>query len=69
MRDLSARIEKKDQCSLINKFIYEKLCYKSSTPKYKKLNSNINIYKIMHLTFDMLCYLLESIMTQWKMHW
>ena len=35
--------------------MYEELCYKSSTSKYQISNSNINILKISHLTFDMLC--------------
>ena len=69
MRYLSAKFEKKKQCSIIQKYIYEKLCYKSSTSKYEKLNSNINISTIMHLPFDMLCYLLESMMARCKMQW
>ena len=68
MRDLSEKIEKKNQCSIINKFMYEKSCEQSSTSKYEKLNSNINITKILHLRFDMLCYLLESTMTLCEMH-
>ena len=59
MTDLSVKLENKNQCSIINKFMHEKSCYKSSTSKYKKLNSNFNIYKISHLPFGMLCYLLE----------
>ena len=41
-------------------FMYEELCYKSSTSKYEKSNSNINISNISHLTFDMLCFSLEN---------
>ena len=41
-------------------FMYEKLCYKISTSKYEKSNSNINISKISHLHFDMLCFLIEN---------
>ena len=29
----------------------------------------INIYKLPKLTFDMLCCLLEYMMTLWAMHW
>ena len=49
--------------------MYEKLFYKSYTSKNEKLNSNINISNIMHLPFDMLCYLTEIIMTLCNMHW
>ena len=41
-------------------FMYEESCYKGSTSKYEKPNSNINISKIPHLTFDMLCFLIEK---------
>ena len=41
-------------------FVYVELCYKSSTSKYKKPNSNINISKIYHLPFDMLCFKLKN---------
>ena len=41
-------------------FMYEELCYKRSTSKYEKSNSNINISKISHLPFDMLCFSLEN---------
>ena len=58
----------KNQCITINKFVYEKPCYKSSTSKYEKSNSNINTYRISYLPFDMLCYLLEYMMKLWKMH-
>ena len=37
--------------------------------KYEKSNSNINISNIVHLPFDMLCYLLESTMSQCRIHW
>ena len=40
-------------------FMYAEFCYKSSTSKYEKSNSNINITKILHLPFDMLCFSLE----------
>ena len=69
MRDSSAKIENKNQCSIIKKIMYEKSCYKSSTSKYEKSNSNINISKILHLHFDMLCYLPEYMMTLSKIHW
>ena len=36
--------------------MYEKPYYKSSTLKNEKLNSNVSIYKILHLPFDMLFY-------------
>ena len=36
-------------------FMYEESCYKSSTLKYEKSNSNINISKMPHLPFDFLC--------------
>ena len=53
-----------------NKQIYVwKSYYKSSTSKYEKSNSNTNISKIMHLPFDMLCYLLESMMSWCKIYW
>ena len=35
--------------------MYVESCYKSSTSKYEKSNSNINISKISHLPFDILC--------------
>ena len=35
--------------------MYEESCYKISTSKYEKSNTNINISKILHLPFDMLC--------------
>ena len=41
-------------------FMYEESCYKSSTSKYGKSNSNINISKISHLPFDMLCFHLKN---------
>ena len=37
-------------------FVFLKSSYNSSTSKNKKTNSNINISKISHLTFDMLCF-------------
>ena len=37
--------------------------------KKRKSNSNVNISKIMHLTFDMLCYSLKMMMVRYKMHW
>ena len=46
MRYLLAKIKNKNQCSIINKYMYEKLCYKRSILKNDKLNSNINISKI-----------------------
>ena len=46
---------------LINKFMYQKLCYKSSTLKNGKSNSNVNIPKILHLPFDMLYYSIEIV--------
>ena len=48
--------------------MYEELCYKISTQKYEKPNSNINIYKNLHLTFNMVCNLLEKRITQWSIH-
>ena len=36
--------------------------------KNNKSNSNITISKILHLPFDMLCYLLEIIMAPCKIH-
>ena len=36
--------------------MYAKLSYKSSTSKHEKSNININISKISHLPFDMLCF-------------
>ena len=69
MRYLLEKIENNNQCSLINKFMYEKLCYKSSTWKNEKSNSNIDISKISHLPFDILCYLLESMIAWCKNHW
>ena len=43
--------------------MYEKICYKSSTSKNDKSNSNIIISKLLQLPFDMLCCLLEYMMT------
>ena len=41
-------------------FVYVKLSYKSSTSIYEKSNSNIDIFKISHLPFNMLCFSLEK---------
>ena len=41
-------------------FMYEELCYKSPTSKYKKSNDHIIISKILNLPFDMLCFYLEK---------
>ena len=43
MRDFSAKTKNKDQCTIIKKFMYEKLCYKLSTSKYEILNRNNNM--------------------------
>ena len=59
----------KNQCSLINKFMYVKSCYKRSTFKNDKSNSNNNICNILHLPFYMLFYFLKRIMIPCKMHW
>ena len=57
MIDLLAQIKTKNQCSIIDKFMYEKSCYKSSTLKNDKSNSNVNISKIhftiMHVPVDL----------------
>ena len=45
-----------------------KIMLQKFTIKNEKPNSNINISRIPHLTFDMLCYLLEIMMAQWKFH-
>ena len=49
-------------------FVYVEFCYKNPTSKYEKSNSDINISKMLHLPFDMLCYLLEHMMTLCQMH-
>ena len=41
-------------------FLYFKSSYKSLTSKYEKSNSNINISKISHLPFDVLCFHLKK---------
>ena len=41
-------------------FMYEESCYKSSSSKYEKPNSNINISKTSHLPSDMLWFSLEK---------
>ena len=46
----------------------EKLCYKGSTFKNEKSNSNVNTYKIYHLPFGMLFYSIESVMVRCKIH-
>ena len=46
----------------------EELYYKSSTSKYEKSNSNINISNILHLPFDMLCFSLGKMTTRCSMH-
>ena len=46
-----------------------KHCVTKVQQKNEKSNNNINISKILHLTFDMLCYLLKSMMAQYKMNW
>ena len=53
-----------------NKQIYVwKLVLQKFNIKNKKSNCNINIYKILHLPFDMFCYLLEYIITLCTIHW
>ena len=42
-------------------FMYKELCYKFLASKYEKSNRNITISKILHLTFDILCYLIEKL--------
>ena len=69
MRDFLARTEKKNQCNLTNKLMYVKPCCKSSTLRNDESNSNINIFKILHLPFDILCYFIEIIMILCNMHW
>ena len=48
--------------------MYEKLCYKSSTLKNEKSNSNVNISKISHLPFDILCYSIVIMIVRCKIH-
>ena len=48
-------------------YVY-KILFKSSTLKNDESNSNINIFKILYLPFDMLCYFLKSKMILCKMH-
>ena len=45
------------------KFVLQKVKIKNN-----KLNSNITISRILYLPFDMLFYLIGSIMVRWKMH-
>ena len=49
--------------------MYEESCHKSSTSKYEKSNSNINISKISHLPFDMLCVFTWKMTTQCSINW
>ena len=50
--------------------LFMKYCVtKFQHKKNDKSNSNINITKILHLTFDMVCCLLESMMLWCKMNW
>ena len=49
--------------------MYGKPCYKSSTFKNEKSDSNVNITKILHLPFYMLFYSLESMMARCKIYW
>ena len=49
--------------------MYEKSCYKSSTLKDERSELNVNIFKILHLPFDMLCYSLKIMMVRSKMYW
>ena len=67
MRYLLAGTENKNQCSILNKFMYEN-CATKVQQKKEKSNSNINIFNILHLPFDMLCYLIESMMVRCKMN-
>ena len=49
--------------------IYEwKIVLQKFNKKNDKLNSNIDISKISHLPFDMLCYFIEIMMARYKMH-
>ena len=50
-------------------YVYKIVLQKFKIKKNKKSNSNVNNSKISHLTFDMLCYSVESKMIRWKMHW
>ena len=68
MRDFLEKIKKKNQYNLINKFMHGKLCYKNSTLKNERSNSNVDIYNISNLPIDMLCYSIESMMVQCKIH-
>ena len=68
MRDSSENFENKNQCSIIKNIMHGKSCYKGSTSEYENSKSNFDIYKISHLPFDMLCYLLEYMMTLCKIH-
>ena len=53
-------------------YIQQIYAWKTVLQKYniknEKTNSDINISKILHLLFDMLCYLLKSMMARCKMN-
>ena len=50
-------------------YVWKMVLQKFNIKKNEISNSNNNISKIFHLIFDMLCYSLEIMMVQWKMHW
>ena len=54
-------------CSIFG-FLCMKIVLQKFNIKNDKLNSNVNISKILHLPFDMLLYSLGSIMVRCKMH-
>ena len=49
-------------------FVHVKLSYKSLTSKYEKSNSNINISKLSHLPFDIMCVSTGRTMTLCQMN-
>ena len=57
MRYLLAKTKKENQCSIIHRFMYLKIMLQSSTLKDKKLNSNVNIYKLSHVPFDIVLFI------------
>ena len=68
MRYLVAKIENTNQCSLLKENYVFKIVLQKINIKNDESNSNINIFKILHLPFDMLCYFIESITIPYKMH-
>ena len=61
MRDLSAKIENKNQCSVIKNSCLKNHVTKIQHQNMKKSNSNINISKILHYPLYICCVIYLNI--------